>query len=1267
MPNNSRVLKKKYRDSQAQIQTPQTREFAAFLGNSSGIVQQDDEGHVYVILQTGVVLIVHNEVVPLIPRLPVICGYTADKPKLLQVLRARDVYVGSPLPVLPNHGTLHTWPKLDTTYVAAQQILPGLAFGGSAVSLRMVGFIYYLDGWKSVSNYDEDNEIDLSSYIPTVGANWLLLEIDSSGVISYTAGAVVGSRLSLTIADIPEPTPGKKPLVAVKVYAGQTEIINTATDTDIADIRFGGFASGGGVPLLDPNRVVFTDDDGVLATGSFWYNRYNVDYLGQSYHGFDTPRVSGNNAEVQTNHDESTTKTVIVLSDNIAHFPGFVSIRGGWDGADPTKVLDGMLLNTFRGAGFYHEAGDPAAQGNSTAVINLIATGDWDATSRPAEIWFYTTPVGGTTRQLRGRFTDGGDLDLEPGGQFTIGGVPLPTGTVWGDITGTISDQTDLWFALNNIDLTTQVTGVLPPANGGTGVSNAGTIDNDTNLTIDGGGTINLGGFSLTIPATLTAAGLGIANVFTRGQFIDGSADEIQLRVQGHSSQTTSLITVENSVGTVVAGVDSSGRLFSYGKAAITSDLFMQGAGNITLTGTNTIGIGSTAFAALTSGSENVGIGSGVLNALLTGNNNVAIGYLASRKELGSSNTAVGSNAGGSGTNHTSSFSTYIGQGAGLNARADSNTFLGAQTGATKTTGARNVLIGAFTGFNQTTGSDILLIDARDSQRASAAAELTDSIIYGVMGTTPDVQALTINAAIIMASSKQKASAAGAVWDSINQTAATVTVSGSTNITTATGFNYHTIARPTISAASALTVTNSATLYIANSPLGAGAGPATITNAYAIWVDDGNVRFDGFLGVGASPSANASLTVRKTSAGASNIAIDSRLTVSTNSSGTTGLYSAITPTVTQTGSGSGAPTAIQAAVSATLVGGGSSELISLASVLSMDNGVAITNWYGLRVFNPINGGIPGVLTNSYGVYVEDQSIGTTLNYAIYTNIGKVSFIGSQSIASGASAVWNGVELRAATATITGSTNITTATGFNYHTIARPTLSAASALTITNAATLYIANSPLGAGAGPATITNAYAIWVDDGTVRLDGKVTTLGSATIASAAGAIWDAVEFRAATATLSGNTNITTATGFNYQTIAAPTITSPLAVTITNAATLYIAGAPAGAGAGPATITNAYSLWIYAGVSRFDGNFDLSNAAVNFVLDSTTGTKWGTATSQKQSFWNATPIVQPTTAIAAATFVANTSGIVNDTATFDGYTVGQIVKALRNLGLLA
>ena len=73
------------------------------------------------------------------------------------------------------------------------------------------------------------------------------------------------------------------------------------------------------------------------------------------------------------------------------------------------------------------------------------------------------------------------------------------------------------------------------------------------------------------------------------------------------------------------------------------------------------------------------------------------------------------------------------------------------------------------------------------------------------------------------------------------------------------------------------------------------------------------------------------------------------------------------------------------------------------------------------------------------------------------------------------------------------------------------------------------------------------------------------------------------------------------------------------------------------------------------------------NFVLGTSTGTKIGTATSQKLSFWNSTPIVQPTTAVAAATRVGGGGTTVTDTDTFDGYTIAQIVKALRNAGLLA
>jgi hypothetical protein len=96
-----------------------------------------------------------------------------------------------------------------------------------------------------------------------------------------------------------------------------------------------------------------------------------------------------------------------------------------------------------------------------------------------------------------------------------------------------------------------------------------------------------------------------------------------------------------------------------------------------------------------------------------------------------------------------------------------------------------------------------------------------------------------------------------------------------------------------------------------------------------------------------------------------------------------------------------------------------------------------------------------------------------------------------------------------------------------------------------------------------------------------------------------------------------------------------------------------------------------VYIGRANGDSTLDVNGSVRirdnDIKLGTTTGTKIGTGTTQKIGFWNATPIVQPTTSVAAATFVANTSNITNDTGTFDGYTIGQIVKALRNIGLLA
>jgi len=91
----------------------------------------------------------------------------------------------------------------------------------------------------------------------------------------------------------------------------------------------------------------------------------------------------------------------------------------------------------------------------------------------------------------------------------------------------------------------------------------------------------------------------------------------------------------------------------------------------------------------------------------------------------------------------------------------------------------------------------------------------------------------------------------------------------------------------------------------------------------------------------------------------------------------------------------------------------------------------------------------------------------------------------------------------------------------------------------------------------------------------------------------------------------------------------------------------------------------WTFLNAGKiFVGN---NSANVNFIFSTGIGTKFGAATTHKFAFWNAVSIGQPTTGVASATYVDVASTIIKTSDTFDGYTFGQVVRALRNMGLLA
>jgi hypothetical protein len=84
--------------------------------------------------------------------------------------------------------------------------------------------------------------------------------------------------------------------------------------------------------------------------------------------------------------------------------------------------------------------------------------------------------------------------------------------------------------------------------------------------------------------STCTLPGLGLANTFTANQMIDGSADAIQLLVQGHSTQTSFPFVVETSSGTDLLTVSNGGSLWVKNYINLDTGIVEQATSGTTLT-----------------------------------------------------------------------------------------------------------------------------------------------------------------------------------------------------------------------------------------------------------------------------------------------------------------------------------------------------------------------------------------------------------------------------------------------------------------------------------------------------------------------------------------------------------------------------------------------------------------------------------------------------------------------------------------------------------
>lgn len=222
---------------------PRPEYWPAELGNPDGVVVVPDEpGWIYVRMTSGEVIKVYNGGrVPEVFGQKVMVGYEPANPKLMRAIDVRHVY-GEALAYasLVGHAYSHMWLHPDggndVVFIDARQFmaLRVAPAGGNTVKIYFSP-TQISSGWKMVSEV-----VDLNSYIPTTPGNalWVLLALNALGVVSVTAGVEVAGRYNLDESYIPQLSSGRRPLAAIVLEEGQTQVTESRTQQDILDLRF---------------------------------------------------------------------------------------------------------------------------------------------------------------------------------------------------------------------------------------------------------------------------------------------------------------------------------------------------------------------------------------------------------------------------------------------------------------------------------------------------------------------------------------------------------------------------------------------------------------------------------------------------------------------------------------------------------------------------------------------------------------------------------------------------------------------------------------------------------------------------------------------------------------------------------------------------------------------------------------------------------------------------------------------------------------------
>jgi len=485
-------------------------------------------------------------------------------------------------------------------------------------------------------------------------------------------------------------------------------------------------------------------------------------------------------------------------------------------------------------------------------------------------------------------------------------------------------------------------------------------------------------------------------------------------------------------------------------------------------------------------------------------------------------------------------------------------------------------------------------------------------------------------------------SASGAVLDAISAQGHTVTITGTTAIATAGGFNYVTVAPPTLNAASAaVVITNASTMAVTGPPVLGGAGPATATNLTAI-------------------------AIRGTWTNTLNTGHGLRVVPTFAPTSGTGVFDAVTVdyTVNQTGGANGTVTGVFVRATETAVVG-THNLLDLQVGTASNNsrfsvansGAVLVDCTATAAAVPMtvkngkahSGYVAQVTGTAPTGFIASDSGGTrqgAFGYAVSTNDWATSSVAGDAVLTGPTSGTNKLLLKTAAS---GGVKIYSPSadggtaGTNFNCTDTNLVLQANNLSIQ----LDRNNGLILFGASGFTV-------IQNGVY---GSTSASGNLSLNSTTNATKGKINVNDPLALAAGSSS-------NNAIQFSGSATTGISQNGADTVAIFVAGTERmrfrSTNIG---VIDTLNIQASTGISF--------NDASNMAMGTTTGTKIGTATTQKLAFFNASPVVQPSgvTAALATRTAAGTYGATEQTMLQEAHDAARtlLAQCIRPLGLAA